>query len=51
MESCDGVLARTEGLATVTDDNMGEEWEYLAASDPLLKRVQVILGIGGDAAR
>ena len=46
MESCGGILARTKGLAAVTDDNMGEEWELLAASDPLLQRIHSALGIG-----
>ena len=27
METCDSVVAHTQGLASVTDDNMGEEWQ------------------------
>ena len=46
IEDCGGILARTEGLALVTDDNMGQEWEHLAISDRLMRRVQGILGIG-----
>jgi len=46
IESCGGILTRTEGLAIVTDDNMGQEWELLATSDPLVQRVQSALSIG-----
>ena len=28
MEGCDSILARTQGLAPITDDNMGTEWRY-----------------------
>jgi spermidine synthase len=49
IEDCGGVLARTEGLAPVTDDNMGEEWGHLAIADQLMKRVQGRLGINGGA--
>jgi predicted membrane-bound spermidine synthase len=49
IEDCGGVLARTNGLAPVTDDNMGEEWGHLAIADQLMKRVQGSLGIGGSA--
>jgi len=50
MESCGGILTRTERLATITDDNMGEEWDHLAVSDPLLKSAQAALRIEGVAA-
>ncbi len=49
IEDCGGVLARTNGLAPVTDDNMGEEWGHLAIADQLMKRVQGSLGITGGA--
>lgn len=28
LESCASVLARTQGLRTITDDNMGTEWRF-----------------------
>jgi hypothetical protein len=28
IESCTKILARTEGMAPVTDDNMGSEWRH-----------------------
>jgi predicted membrane-bound spermidine synthase len=49
IEDCGGVLARTQGLASLTDDNMGEEWGHLAIADRLMKRVQGDLGIIGDS--
>jgi spermidine synthase len=49
IEDCGGVLARTEGLTPVTDDNMGEEWGHLAIADQLMKRVQGSVGITGGA--
>jgi hypothetical protein len=45
IEDCGGILARTQGLALVTDDNMGQEWEHLAISDQLMRRLQGVLGI------
>ena len=29
LESCRSILARTAGLQPITDDNMGEEWNFL----------------------
>jgi predicted membrane-bound spermidine synthase len=49
IEDCGRVLKRTKGLATVTDDNMGEEWSHLAIADQLLRRVQQRLGIASKA--
>jgi hypothetical protein len=49
IEDCGGILARTEGLAPMTDDNMGEEWGHLAITDQLMRRVQGTLGITGGA--
>ncbi|MBV8118925.1 MAG: fused MFS/spermidine synthase [Alphaproteobacteria bacterium] len=49
IEDCGGVLARTKGLAKVTDDNMGEEWSHLAIADQPLRRVQQLLGIASKA--
>jgi predicted membrane-bound spermidine synthase len=45
MEDCGGVLARTQGMAPVTDDNMGQEWQHLALMDRLMRRIQGDLGI------
>jgi len=39
MEECGGILARSAGMAIVTDDSMGEEWSGLVVTDPLLKRL------------
>jgi len=39
MEACASILARTEGLAIITDDNMGEEWRSALPDDRLLNRV------------
>jgi spermidine synthase len=33
IESCTEILARTEGLAPVTDDNMGSEWRHYFAME------------------
>ncbi|MCC7047481.1 MAG: methyltransferase domain-containing protein [Alphaproteobacteria bacterium] len=35
-ESCASILARTEGLPLITDDNMGEEWRSALPDDRLL---------------
>lgn len=48
-EDCGGILARTQGLAPVTDDNMGEEWQHLAVMDRLMRRAQRGLGIDAGA--
>jgi spermidine synthase len=40
IEDCAGVLARTQGMLFVTDDNMGEEWTAMVTTDPLLRRLQ-----------
>ena len=29
LEPCPAILARTAGLALVTDDNMGTEWRFV----------------------
>ncbi|MGO4333042.1 spermidine synthase [Cupriavidus sp. 2TAF22] len=33
IEECASILARTTGLASVTDDNMGSEWRHLIGLD------------------
>jgi hypothetical protein len=50
MEDCGGVLEQTQGMAPMTDDNMGQEWQHLAVMDRLMRRIQGDLGIVvGDA--
>jgi len=29
LETCASILRRTDGMETITDDNMGDEWLYL----------------------
>jgi spermidine synthase len=43
VEQCRSVLARTQDLTPITDDNMGEEWSFIQ-SDPLLDRLQRLIG-------
>lgn len=43
VESCASILARTQSLAVITDDNMGEEWRSALPDDRFLNYlVQVI---------
>jgi spermidine synthase len=44
LEACASILARTQGLMPVTDDNMGEEWGSVQA-DPALEWLHQALGL------
>jgi hypothetical protein len=44
IEPCASILARSQDLAPITDDNMGEEWGFID-SDPMLARIQHALGL------
>lgn len=45
VETCASILARTAGMAPITDDNMGEEWRFLLQNDPTLDQVHRLLGL------
>jgi spermidine synthase len=42
IEDCASILARSGDLQLITDDNMGEEWMGLVATDPLLQRFHAL---------
>lgn len=43
LESCESILARTAGMAPITDDNIGEEYSFLLRNDPMLDQLYRLL--------
>jgi spermidine synthase len=45
IEDCRSILARSQALSPITDDNMGEEWNFILQNDPMLDRMRRMLGL------